>query len=86
MNTFLQDLSKEDRASLQNLLDDPSLPEDPVAAATETLGKLAEQGIVRQLDVLGARLKAPDLSDEEAAEIMQEIVELQRIRSEGKNS
>lgn len=85
VNTFLTSQCKEDRATLLNLLEDPT-PEDPLAAATETLGKLAEQGIVRQMDALGSRLKSPDLSDEEAVEIMNEIAELQRIRAEGKSS
>jgi hypothetical protein len=68
-----------------SLLEDPT-PEDPTAAATETLGKLAEQGIVRQMEGLGSRLKAADLSDDEAAEIMREIADLQRIRAEAKKT
>ena len=83
VNTFLDDLAKPERAALLDLLEEP-VPEDPLAAAEETLGTLAEQSIVRQLDACGARLKDPDLSDEEAAEIMREIADLQRIRAEAK--
>ena len=85
VNTFLDAQSREDRATLMSLLEDPT-PEDPTAAATETLGKLAEQGIVRQMEGLGSRLKAADLSDGEAAEIMREIADLQRIRADSKKT
>ena len=66
------------------LLEDPT-PSDPLKASTEILGKLAEQGILQQLGALGARLKSPDLPDGEAEDIMQQITELQRMRSEAKN-
>ena len=85
VNTFLENLSEADRVSLHQLLDDP-VPEDPLGAATEILGKLAEEGIVRQQHALGARLQAPDLTDEEATQIMTEIAELQRIRADAKSS
>ena len=84
VNTFLQKQTREDRAALLALLEDPT-PEDPLTAATEILGKLAEQGILRELGSLGARLKSPDLTDGEAEDIMQQITDLQRIRSEAKN-
>lgn len=83
VNVFLESLSKPDRASLLALLDDP-LPDCPADHAAATLGKLAEHSIGRRLDSLGARLKAPDLTDEELSEIMTEITELQRIRTEAK--
>jgi len=84
VNTFLQKQTREDQAVLLALLEDPT-PEDPLTAATEILGKLAEQGILRELGSLGARLKSPDLTNGEAEEIMQQITDLQRIRSEAKN-
>ena len=83
VNTFLESLEPPDRAALLTLLEDP-LPENPVDHAAETLGKLTEQSIGEQLGALGARLKAPDLSDEEVAEVMGEIADLQRIRAGAK--
>ena len=85
INTFLQRQSREDQGALLLLLSDPP-PEEPLAAATEILGKLAEQGIVRQIDALSARLQHPGLTDAEAGEIIREITELQRIRADAKNS
>ena len=85
INTFLQRQSREDQGALLLLLSDPP-PEEPLAAATEILGKLAEQGIVRQIDALSARLQHPGLTDAAAGEIIREITELQRIRADAKNS
>ena len=85
INTFLQRQSREDQGALLLLLSDPP-PENPLAAATEILGKLAEQGIVRQIAALSARLQRPDLTDDMEGEIIREITELQRIRAEAKNS
>ena len=85
VNTFLQGLSPEDRAALLILLEEPELS-DPLAVAAEILGILAEQGILQELGALGARLKSPELSDTESRDIMERITELQRIRSEAKNS
>ena len=85
VNTFLQGQSREDRATLLALLEEPT-PQDPLTAATEILGILAEQGILRELGSLGARLKSPEVTEMESEEIMRKITELQRIRSEAKNS
>ncbi|MCH2062083.1 MAG: DNA primase [Roseibacillus sp.] len=84
VNTFLQKQTREDQATLLTVLEDPT-PADPLTAATEILGKLAEQGILRQLEALGARLKSPGLTDGEAEDAIQQITELQRMRSEAKN-
>ena len=84
VNTFLQSLSAGDRTTLLTLLEEPT-PSAPLTAATEILGKLAEQGILQELGALAARLKSPDLSDDESKTIMERITELQRIRSEAKS-
>jgi len=84
VNTFLQSLSAGDRTTLLTLLEEPT-PSAPLTAATEILGILAEQGILQELGALAARLKSPDLSDDESKTIMERITELQRIRSEGKS-
>ena len=84
VNTFLQSLSAGDRTTLLTLLEEPT-PSAPLTAATEILGKLAEQGILQELGALAARLKSPDLSDDESKTIMEQITELQRIRSEAKS-
>ena len=85
VNTFLQRQTREDRAALLALLEEPT-PQNPLGAATEILGILAEQGILRELGSLGAQLKSPDVTEVESEEIMRKITELQRIRSEAKNS
>ncbi len=85
VNTFLQRQTREDRAALLALLEEPT-PQNPLGAATEILGILAEQGILRELGSLGAQLKSPDITEVESEEIMRKITELQRIRSEAKNS
>ena len=84
VNTFLQSLSAGDRTTLLTLLEEPT-PSAPLTAATEILGILAEQGILQELGALAARLKSPDLSDDESKTIMEQITELQRIRSEAKS-
>ncbi len=84
VNAFLEGLPKEDRAPLIGILDDP-VPNNPLQAATETLGKLTAQAIARQLEALGSRLADPQLHDDEAAEIMREIADLQRIRTGAEN-
>ena len=84
VNTFLQSLSAGDRTTLLTLLEEPT-PSAPLRAATEILGILAEQGILQELGALAARLKSPDLSDDESKTIMEQITELQRIRSEAKS-
>ena len=57
-----------------------------VLAAEGFLDLLEEQGILQELGALSARLKSPELSDTESRDIMERITELQRIRSEAKNS
>ncbi len=84
VNTFLQSLSAGDRTTLLTLLEEPT-PSAPLTAATEILGILADQGILQELGALAARLKSPDLSDDESKTIMERITELQRIRSEAKS-
>ena len=84
VNTFLQSLSAGDRTTLLTLLEEPT-PSAPLTAATEILGILAEQGILQELGALAARLKSPDLSEDESKTIMEQITELQRIRSEAKS-
>ncbi len=83
VNTFLEGLPKADRAALITLLDEP-VPQLPLEAATETLGKMTSQSIADRLEALGSQLAKPDLTDEEATEIMQEIEELQRMRAAAK--
>ena len=78
VNTFLQRQTREDRAALLALLEEPT-PQNPLGAATEILGILAEQGILRELGSLGAQLKSPDVTEVESEEIMRKITELQRI-------
>ena len=84
VNTFLQSLSTGDRTTLLTLLEEPT-PSAPLTAATEILGILAEQGILQELGALAARLKSPEIGDDEAKTIMERITELQRIRSEAKS-
>lgn len=85
VNLFLERLAKPDRATLLELLEEPGA-ENPLEAATETLGKLAEQSLIAQMAALGSQLKTPNLPDEEQLEILGQIAELQRMLVEAKKT
>lgn len=84
-NTFLTTLEGPDRAALLPLLEDP-LPEDPLRDAEKILGTLSLMALERQIASTEARLRDPNLPAEEMIRLMEEIKDLQRLRTSAKNS
>jgi DNA primase len=78
INRFLSQLPAPDQAALLSALEE-ALPEDPLAAATATLGVMAHEAIVRQLDVKKAALTNSNLSEEEEDKLVQEVLDLRNL-------
>ena len=78
INAFLSQLPGPDQAALRPVLDQAA-PDDPLAAAADTLGFMAQQNLQRQVDAKLTALKSPDLSPEEVQQTLQEILDLQNL-------
>lgn len=78
INAFLSQLPEPDQAALLPALEQP-VPEDPLAAAAETLGFMSQQKLQRDMDAKLTALSRADLAPEELRQLQQEILDLQNL-------
>jgi len=78
VNAFLAALPPADQGALLPHLDEP-LPEDPLAAAAETLGFMSQQNLQRRVEAKLAALSRADLCPAELRELQEEILDLQKL-------